>query len=121
MSEDGVYRPSKHWCFFAEIIEVIPWPARPMFHVKDVIGNDELLVSFNCDERYMFPTITEACKVGSTICIMYANSHRFMDGQVGIRVESLETIYTVRRYGSPYALESDFVHCRSPIAASTLS
>ncbi|KAF8879457.1 hypothetical protein BD779DRAFT_1676369 [Infundibulicybe gibba] len=70
----GVYHPRKHWCFFAEIIKQVPWPFRPMYRVRDVVGR-ELLVAFHLEDRVLFP-------------------HYFADGQVGIRVEA-EEMFTI--------------------------
>ncbi|KAJ7117632.1 hypothetical protein C8R44DRAFT_674011 [Mycena epipterygia] len=79
--------PTAHWCFIAEIKEKVPWPTPKYYNVRDKDGF-ECLVSFHLDDRARYPTIGEICKDGYTICIMYANQHHFMDGQIGVRVEN---------------------------------
>ncbi|KAJ3711693.1 hypothetical protein C8R42DRAFT_688313 [Lentinula raphanica] len=79
-------QPSRHWCFFAEIVEYQPWPIRPMFKAKDSTGVT-FLVSFNFDDTNLFARVLKKGLVGRTICVMYARFHAFADGQVGVRLE----------------------------------
>lgn len=85
---DGVLRPRRHWCFLVEITEYVPW-LRPMYYAKDTDGTT-VFIAFHTDDRS--PGILQECKVGDTLAIMYANSHAFMDGKVGIRVEADEFV-----------------------------
>ena len=87
----GVYEPVKHWCLLAEIVEPIPY-LRPMFTAKDKAGK-EFLVTLYLDNDVSLPDFWHKyCKPGNVVAIMYACSHLFMDGQMGIRVEEVETI-----------------------------
>lgn len=101
----GVYRPGMHWCYIAEIIRDDTF-VRPMFLVKDKEGH-ESRVAFHLEGR-TGPMIRQIppqfgaveppsfnkvpCKVGNTICIMYANQHDFADFTHGIRVEERDTV-----------------------------
>lgn len=55
------------------------------------------------------------CKVGDTFAIMYANSHAFMDGKVGIRVEADEFVQVGVSPGIPCdcdeILDFQLFHC----------
>ncbi|TFK38409.1 hypothetical protein BDQ12DRAFT_666141 [Crucibulum laeve] len=86
--EGGFLRPRKHWCFLAEISEYVPWPVRPMYNVKDANGQ-VLLVAFHLEDRSLFPKIISDFKIGYTIAFMNEEGHRFMDGQIGVRVEKI--------------------------------
>ncbi|KAF5347723.1 hypothetical protein D9756_010306 [Leucocoprinus leucothites] len=80
----GVLNPRRHWCFLTEVTQCVPW-IRPTYHAKDAEGT-EILIAFHTEDRS--PHILAQCDVGDTLAIMYANSHGFADGQLGIRVES---------------------------------
>ncbi|KIK69439.1 hypothetical protein GYMLUDRAFT_35501 [Collybiopsis luxurians FD-317 M1] len=43
-------KPQRHWCLLAEIVEVKPWPFRPMFEAKDITGAT-FHVSFHFDDK----------------------------------------------------------------------
>lgn len=60
-----------------------------MYYAKDTDGAT-VFIAFHTDDRS--PGILQECKVGDTLAIMYANSHAFMDGKVGIRVEADEFV-----------------------------
>jgi hypothetical protein len=66
-----------------------------MYQAKDIDGTI-FLVSFNFDDKTLFPKVLQKGLVGSTICVMYANFHHFVDGQVGVRLEEPENV-KVRR------------------------
>lgn len=84
--------PLKHWCLLVEIIELIPWPLRPMWRVKDKDGK-ELLVACYFDQDVEIPKSWEKhCRPGGVIAIMYALTHVFADGQIGIRAEDVQNI-----------------------------
>jgi hypothetical protein len=70
---------------------VIPWPVRPMFHARDRRGT-RLLLAFHLEERFLFPEIMRTCKEGYTLCAMLAKQHAFVDGQEGLRIESMHGI-----------------------------
>ncbi|KAF9442706.1 hypothetical protein P691DRAFT_810223 [Macrolepiota fuliginosa MF-IS2] len=84
----GILQPRRHWCFLAEVTECISW-IRPAYFAKDVNG-DKIFIAFHTDDRS--PEILRECQVGDTFAIMYANSHAFMDGKVGIRVEHDDSV-----------------------------
>lgn len=87
----GAYGPVKRWCLLAEIEKVIPY-LRPMFSAKDKAGR-QLLVTMYLDNEVALPDFWHKyCRPGNVVAIMYANSHVFMDGQTGIRVEEVESI-----------------------------
>jgi hypothetical protein len=87
----GVYGPIKHWCLLAEIVEPITY-FRPMFTAKDKAGK-EFLVAMYLDNDVVLPDFWHKyCKPGNVVAIMYACSHIFVDGQIGIRVEEVGTI-----------------------------
>jgi hypothetical protein len=87
----GIYGPVKHWCLLAEIVEPIPY-FRPMFTAKDKAGK-EFLVAMYLDNDVALPDFWHKhCKPGNVVAIMYANSHIFVDGQTGIRLEEVETL-----------------------------
>ena len=87
----GVYGPVKHWCLLVEIVKLIPY-FRPMFTAKDKAGK-EFLVAMYLDNDVALPDFwNKYCKPGNVVAIMYACSHSFMDGQMGIRVEDVENI-----------------------------
>ncbi|KAJ3994290.1 hypothetical protein F5050DRAFT_542576 [Lentinula boryana] len=83
--------PRKHWCIFAEIVQENQWPIRPVYQVKDLSGRQSL-VSFNFDDRSLFVDVARKCKVGYTLCIMYAERHQFADGNEGVRVEQPDAV-----------------------------
>lgn len=109
----GVYKPRKHWCYIAEIVrdDTI---VRPSFLVKDKQGHDSR-VAFHLDRNIVtFRLSTDPieplcfnnvpCKVGNTICIMYANQHGFMDGTCGIRVEERDCVSVGQERSNPILL-----------------
>ncbi len=91
----GVLQPRRHWCFLVEVTECVPW-LRPTYFAKDVDGG-QVFIAFHTEDRS--PGIMRDCKVGDTLAIMYANSHAFMDGKVGIRVEDDDSVHVSTRIG----------------------
>lgn len=88
----GTLRPRHHWCFLVEITKVVLCvvpPIRPMYYGKDAKGKI-LFIAFHTDDRS--PHIKRDCRVGDTLAIMYAESHLFLDGNIGIRVEFNEHV-----------------------------
>jgi hypothetical protein len=88
------FRPNLTWCFLAEIVDVIPWPIRPMLNVKDREGRVSLL-AFHLEglEWHMFQKIREKYKKGYTVAVMHAEAHFFMDGQMGLRIRSMRDVH----------------------------
>lgn len=90
---NGIYGPVKHWCLLAEIVERTGLPfLRPMFKAKDKAG-EEFMVAMYLDNDVALPEFWHKyCKPGNVVAIMYACSHNFIDGQIGIRLEEVENI-----------------------------
>lgn len=101
----GIYKPGRHWCYIAEIIRDDTLVS-PMFLVKDKDGH-ESRVAFHFEGRtgpmvrvripelepLSAPSFNKVpCKVGNTICIMYAHQHNFLDCTHGIRVEERDSV-----------------------------
>lgn len=105
LDQSGVYQPRRHWCYIAEIIRDDTF-VRPTFLVKDKEGYEcKVAFHFEGHEGPVHHVVTEQhkppstpsfnkvpCKVGNTICIMYAQRHGFMDFTQGIRVEDRDSV-----------------------------
>lgn len=84
-------KPCIHWAFIGEedcvekVTRIRPW-------VKDRAG--ELVpIAFYPDNNEEPATFKWSdLKKGHTICILYAEQHPFMDGTMGIRVETLNNV-----------------------------
>jgi hypothetical protein len=84
-SADGSsYRPRKHWCFLAEIIDVEKF-LRLRLIVKDKSGRT-VPIAFYTDGHGLELDPSYAQK-GFTVAIFYAEQHGFLDLSVGIRHE----------------------------------
>ncbi|KAL2138078.1 hypothetical protein VTI28DRAFT_7496 [Corynascus sepedonium] len=84
-SGDGFsYRPRKHWCFLAEIVDIQQF-IRLRLVAKDKTGL-EVPVSFYTPGRGS--ELDPLCLLkGSTLAVLYAEQHGFLDMTVGIRQE----------------------------------
>ncbi|KAI0407245.1 hypothetical protein F4802DRAFT_605728 [Xylaria palmicola] len=82
-------RPSRHWCFLAEISDSLRF-FRLQMEVKDIKGR-KLPVFFHTESRGLELGASQV-EVGHTVAILYAHGHGFMDGQFGIRHETPERI-----------------------------
>ncbi|KAJ7449995.1 hypothetical protein B0H11DRAFT_1743343, partial [Mycena galericulata] len=76
--------PSHHWCYLGEIVEDESSPIRVVLGVKDKDG-EYVRVAFYFDDRKSFDY--KNVKIGSTIAVMYAEKHYFLDGSYGLRLE----------------------------------
>ena len=67
--------------------------ARPRDLVRDRVGT-EVNVAFHTEpmDMMMYGFDEKKYVVGSTIAVFYANSHYFMDGTEGLRIEELATV-----------------------------
>jgi hypothetical protein len=84
-SADGFsYRPRKHWCFLAEIIDDKKF-LRLRLIVKDKSGRT-VPITFYTDDRGLELDPSYA-QEGFTVAILYAEQHGFLDLSVGIRHE----------------------------------
>ncbi|KPM46529.1 hypothetical protein AK830_g110 [Neonectria ditissima] len=100
-SSDGFsYRPRRHWCFLAEIVDFQSL-VRLHMNVKDVAGNTVLL-SFHTEQRGSEIEPYRICE-GYTVAILYAQQHAFMFSEPGIRVEASKLI----KRSSPEILDTD--------------
>jgi hypothetical protein len=90
-STDGlVYRPHKHWCFLAEIVDIENF-MRLRLIVKDKTGQRQIPVAFYTPGRG-----TELdpahLKRGFTVAVLYGEQHGFLDMTVGIRHEDAASL-----------------------------
>lgn len=71
---------------------------RPRYLVRDREGAD-INVAFHTEpmDMMMYGFDEKKYAVGSTIAVLYANSHHFMDGTIGLRIEELVNV-KVRTY-----------------------
>ncbi|KAK4179771.1 hypothetical protein QBC36DRAFT_179262 [Triangularia setosa] len=76
------YMPRKHWCFLAEIIDIEQF-IRVKLIVQDKAGT-MVPVAFHTDGR---GTEFAELQPGSTVAILYAHQHGFLDLTAGIRQE----------------------------------
>ena len=82
-SADGFsYHPRKHWCFLAEIVDVENF-VRLRLLVKDKTGRT-VPIAFYTNDRGFDLNLQK----GSTVAILYAEQHGFLDTSVGIRHEN---------------------------------
>ncbi|KAI8872123.1 hypothetical protein GQ42DRAFT_161523 [Ramicandelaber brevisporus] len=92
-----VGRPRRHWCYMGEILQVVSY-GRVVLKVRDIDGT-VILVAFYIDNDKDL-NLRELVR-GSTIFIRYAHQHYFLDGNVGIRIEDLETVLVL-----PYSMKT---------------
>jgi hypothetical protein len=83
------YRPRRHWCFLAEIIDFTNLN-RLQMEIKDVDGTN-IPLYFYTDGRGSELASTQVQK-GYTVAILYAERHAFMFCEPGIRQEDPSTI-----------------------------
>lgn len=80
----------KHWCLIGEITEANSF-VRPRLVVRDRAGTS-FVVALYLDNGVDASRILSRFKPGSTVAIMYALGHFFMDGTTGCRVEDQDEI-----------------------------
>lgn len=78
------YRPFKHWCFLAEIVDVGTF-LRLRLEVKDRAGQISPLCFYTDDRGEEVPA--SRLRRGYTVAVLYAKKHGFLDMSVGIRHE----------------------------------
>ncbi|KAJ7123853.1 hypothetical protein C8R43DRAFT_42000 [Mycena crocata] len=76
--------PHHHWCFLGEIVKDEDAVVRLILGVKDSAG-EYIRVAFYFDNDAEFDY--RSVKLGSTIAVMYAERHNFLDGSYGLRLE----------------------------------
>lgn len=78
------YRPRKHWCFLAEIVDIEDF-LRLGLTVKDRAGRTTRILFYTDSRgREMSPS---QLRQGYTVAVLYAEQHGFLDLSVGIRHE----------------------------------
>ncbi|KIY53534.1 hypothetical protein FISHEDRAFT_55080 [Fistulina hepatica ATCC 64428] len=111
----GVYTPSKHWIFLGEIYEdqtlrIPRHPGektmefrgprqfgieRPRYGVRDKNGQ-ELQVAFHTDPAEMVVQFdARKFKIGHTIAVLYAHSHSWAFGGMGLRIEQMAVVKVI--------------------------
>lgn len=94
----SVWEPRITWCFLGEITndEMAQMPGffgRNQIRVRDRDGNDGIPIYFYHDGfSYMDFSLL---KKGCTIAVLMAETHYFMDGQIGLRIEDLNNIAVI--------------------------
>lgn len=84
---NGTLVPKAHWCLLSEIKWDFPLFSN-QFWVKDRDANEYLVAFHLQNRRTYYEFIKGQCKDGYTLCLMYAEKHRFLDGRnIGVRVE----------------------------------
>lgn len=88
-NETGVFVPNRHWCFLGEIKDLASF-IRLHMEVEDVNGQ-RIPIFFHTDDRgaELPPMLVQK---GYTVAILYAQSHWFMSGDIGIRHEAPDLI-----------------------------
>lgn len=90
-NESGVYVPACTWFFMAEIVNdecsQIPF-LRNQVQVKDREGQQVPIYFYPEDGYFDFKLL----KNGNTILVVNGQKHDFLDLQVGLRIESLDTV-----------------------------
>jgi hypothetical protein len=83
---------TRHWCFLADIIEVI-FIARPRVRVRTSAG-EEVVVHFH-HERHEHPTTFqwEDIQPGRCLALQYAYRKHMMDFSEGIRFDYLDGVF----------------------------
>ena len=85
--DENVLRPSRHWCLFAEIME-ISHLVRVRIVAKDKLGKQFPIAFYENAAEQDFGIYKE----GRTVAILYAKPHGFLDLTVGIRQEDVTSI-----------------------------
>jgi hypothetical protein len=79
------YRPRRHWCFLAEIVESEQF-IRLYLKVKDITGMT-IPLNFHTETRGREIAPSQLCE-GYTVAVLYAEQHAFAFSEPGIRLEN---------------------------------
>ncbi|KAI0183607.1 hypothetical protein EV127DRAFT_457403 [Xylaria flabelliformis] len=83
-SNTGSYQPRRHWCFLGEIVDFASL-LRLQMEIKDIDGTNIPLFFYTHDRgNELDPAQVQK---GYTVAILYAERHRFMFSEPGIRHE----------------------------------
>ena len=91
----GLYEPIRTWCFMGEIShDELSQHAflKNRVYVSDRNRSREIPIFFYPEDGFFDFT---QLKNGRTICILGAEYHHFLDGQIGLRVENLTKIKVI--------------------------
>jgi len=90
----GIYNPKQHWCLIAEVEDVMIF-CRVRVQARTRYG-ERFTVHFHLDQdeggQLKFCNYSALIGGKSTLCILYAHQHKFMDFTTGIRQESCYTV-----------------------------
>ena len=92
----SIYRPHRHWCFLGEIVDEMFF-VRLRLELRDTAGA-RVPVHFHTDDRGS--SFALRCQKGTTLALLYANSHNFADMSVGLRIEDAESVSVL-----PFSME----------------
>ena len=87
----GNYVRSRTWCFVGEILQDISLWRRSLL-IKDRAGYKIPIHFYPETGSFDYTTLKE----GRTVAILLAETHRFLDLSIGIRLENLDTIKVVK-------------------------
>ena len=94
-TKDGFYfTPRRHWCFVATITEVENFIRLTLF-VRDSNG-EEVRIAFHTEARGS-EILETYLRPGSTVVVLYAHKHGFLDLGFGIRQEDNQTVKVMTR------------------------
>ena len=84
----SIYRPNRHWCFLGEIVDEM-FLVRLRLDLRDAAGA-RVPAHFHTDDYGS--NFALRCRKGTTLALLYANRHNFMDMSVGLRIEDAESV-----------------------------
>ena len=91
-TRNGVWKINKTWCFLADITNddsaLVPF-LRNRVLVTDRDGFSNIPIFFYPETGFLD---FELLKRGRTLAVLYAEYHHFLDGQIGLRIENLDTV-----------------------------
>ena len=82
--DNYLYTPRKHWCFFAQIVDIEHF-LRLRLYVRDKLGKTVVVAMYTDGRGFEFES--SLLQPGHTVAILYAHQHGFLDFTTGIRQE----------------------------------
>ncbi|CAA7266782.1 unnamed protein product [Cyclocybe aegerita] len=106
---DGISDPVKHWCLLVQIVYHTATDKELIYNVRDREGKNFFVVFYREGESLQLPGKKEKesgggkggggerpwqkyCKPGNCMAVMYACSHVFEDGALGVQVTESENV-----------------------------
>ncbi|KAJ3498967.1 hypothetical protein NLJ89_g10152 [Agrocybe chaxingu] len=108
---DGISDPVKHWCLLVQIVYHTATDEELIYNVRDREGKNFFVIFYREGESLQSPGKKEAgqvkggggmssgerpwqkyCKPGNCMAVMYACSHAFEDGALGVQVTESENV-----------------------------